>query len=101
MLLQSHGDQIHLLAALPAQWPDGAFSGLLARGGFEVDLEWRGGDVHRGEIRSRLGRKVTLRTPAPVTVTSGGRPVPVERPEPNVVVFDTRPSGAYEVRPGA
>jgi alpha-L-fucosidase 2 len=101
MLLQSHGDQVSLLPALPTAWPAGSVSGLLARGGFEIALEWIGGTVLRGSIRSTLGRELRLRTPAPVTVTSEGQPVRVERPEPNVVVFDTKRGREYEIRPGA
>ncbi|MCG5212599.1 glycoside hydrolase family 95 protein [Streptosporangium soli] len=101
MLLQSHGDQVSLLPVLPAAWPAGSVRGLLARGGFEISLEWRGGAVHRGTVKSTLGRELRLRTPAPVTVTSGGHPVQVQRPEPNVVVFDTRRGSDYEIRPGA
>jgi alpha-L-fucosidase 2 len=101
MLLQSHGDEVGLLPALPAVWQAGSVSGLLARGGFEVSLEWRGGAVHRSVIRSTLGRELRLRTSAPVKVTSKGRPVKVERPEPNVVVFDTERGREYEIRPSA
>ncbi|MFD1538518.1 glycoside hydrolase family 95 protein [Nonomuraea guangzhouensis] len=97
MLLQSHGDQVHLLPALPAAWPAGSFSGLRARGGFEIDLEWSGGAVLRGKICSDLGRKLTLRTAKDVTVTEHGRPVKGERPEPGVIVFNTRRGGVYDV----
>ncbi|MEQ4719491.1 glycoside hydrolase family 95 protein [Nonomuraea sp. B19D2] len=99
MLLQSHGDQVHLLPALPAAWPTGSFRGLRARGGFEVDLSWSAGALVHGRIRSDLGRKLTLRTAQPVTVTSHGRPVPADRPEPGVLVFDTHRGATYDLAP--
>ncbi|TMR97460.1 glycoside hydrolase family 95 protein [Nonomuraea basaltis] len=101
MLLQSHADQVHLLPALPAAWPAGSFRGLRARGGFEVDVEWSGGALVRGRIRSDLGRRLTLRTAKPVTVTEHGRPIKAERPEPGVLVFDTRRGTTYDVTPSA
>ncbi|WP_433440609.1 glycoside hydrolase family 95 protein [Nonomuraea sp. CA-141351] len=101
MLLQSHGDQVHLLPALPAAWPAGSFRGLRARGGFEVDVTWNAGALARGRIRSDLGRKLTLRTAQPVTVTEHGRPVDADRPEPGVLVFDTRRGATYDLTPSA
>ena len=72
MLLQSHAGEIHLLPALPRAWADGEVRGLRARGGVEVDVEWRAGRISRATLRpSRSGsHRVRLqRSAAASTVT--------------------------------
>jgi alpha-L-fucosidase 2 len=61
MLMQSHGGTIHLLPALPKAWPTGAVRGLVARGGFEVDIEWQGGVLEAAIIKSRRGGAAIVR----------------------------------------
>ena len=53
MLLQSHGDTLVLLPALPPFWSEGHFKGLCTRGGQVVDCYWKDGKVRRYAVRSR------------------------------------------------
>ena len=61
MLVQSRLGEIEFLPALPKAWPDGMVSGLRARGGFEVDVEWREGKLLNASVRSPNGGAVLLR----------------------------------------
>jgi len=97
MLVQSHMGQVHLLPALPGAWPDGFVQGIRARGGFELDLQWKDGKLSNGAIRSSEGSACTLRTSAPVTVTSHGEKVEIRRVGENVITFPTRRGGEYAI----
>ena len=50
MLLQSHMDEIHLLPALPDELKTGKITGLRARGGYSIDLEWKDHELLRADI---------------------------------------------------
>jgi alpha-L-fucosidase 2 len=67
MLLQSHENEINLLPALPKCWPSGSVQGLRGRGGFEVDIAWKDGQLARATVRSKLGGPCRLRSGATTT----------------------------------
>jgi alpha-L-fucosidase 2 len=52
MLLQSDGEEIEILPALPSAWRDGEIQGLRARGGFTVDVAWRDGRLDHARIHA-------------------------------------------------
>lgn len=55
MLLQSAEEEIHLLPALPDAWITGHVNGICARGGFEIEMSWKDGELVNGSIFSKVG----------------------------------------------
>ena len=61
MLLQSHLSSIDILPALPHGIPDGKIKGIRARGGFELDFEWKQGKLVSLKVISHAGSPLSLK----------------------------------------
>ena len=82
MMLQSHDGAVHILPSVPERWKDGKVAGLVARGGFIVDIEWKDGKVSTVKVKSQLGGNLRLRS-ADALVMKGGSIAAADGMNPN------------------
>lgn len=96
MLLQSHLHELHLLAALPKAWSEGQITGLKARGGFEVNMKWKNGQLESGRITSLQGEPCKVRTAHPIQV-KGVAAKPKQENGYYLLTFPTQKGKSYEI----
>jgi alpha-L-fucosidase 2 len=94
MLVQSHEGYIHLLPALPAEWPTGEIKGLVTRGGFVVDMKWHKGRLTQATIFSKVGGQCRIKVAenaackdAVLKIASGKNSNPLMQ-QPDPVAFE-------------
>jgi alpha-L-fucosidase 2 len=73
MLLQSHHGELHLLPALPEAWNSGSVRGLKARGGFQVDVDWRQGRIVSATVVAGRDGPCIVRTTHPMALGESNR----------------------------
>lgn len=99
MLLQSHSNAVHLLPALPGAWQEGSVEGLKARGGFEINIEWKENQLHEATIQSDSGNWLTLKTNVPVKIQSQGKTLAEHGNAQGVIRIPTEKGKNYILRP--
>lgn len=99
MLLQSHREGLLLLPALPDAWPEGKASGLRARGGFEVSLQWEQGRLTEAGIRSVSGQHCTVSADVPLKVFCGNEEIETAGSRQGQISFPTRAGAVYRLEP--
>ncbi len=99
MLMQSHSREISLLPALPRAWTNGQITGLRARGGYEVDIQWEEGILREAELRANYNETCKLRTGTPVNIMKDGKIISVHQLEENTYVFKVSAGDSFLIIP--
>lgn len=98
MLLQSHEGYIDPLAAIPDKWKDGSFSGLMARGNFQVSATWKDGNIRLILVHSNMGEVCRLKCSKKAYITdSKEKPVKFKVSDSNIIEFNTRKGETYKI----
>jgi len=99
MLLQSHSDELFLLPALPGALSTGSVTGLCARGGFVVDIQWQGNKLVTANVLSKLGNKCRIRSKWPIEVKLGTNYLAPQMVLPGLWEFATEAGRTYTIVP--
>ena len=98
MLLQSHEGYIEPLAAIPSDWTSGSYTGLVARGNFEVSAEWENGVATCFNITSNKGGATSVYYPSitgACVTDSDGNAISYTIDGANLISFDTEEGKTY------
>ena len=88
MLMQSHEGAIQLLPALPEVWSDGAITGIIARGGYEVDLSWKKNRVSELTVKAKYDGNCRIRSKTRLKWTNGKNLKPAKGANSNPIFYD-------------
>ena len=100
MLLQSNVGYINILPALPKEWSDGHVSGLVARGNFEVSVDWKDMAPYQIEITSRNGGEAVVQAgnlALATVIDEDGNPVSYRAVSEDRISFETEQGRTYRI----
>lgn len=99
-LMQSNAGYINILPAIPSAWESGSVRGIVARGGFELSIQWAGQVPSEITILSHNGGTCVIQFEAgkEFSVTdSSGNLVPYETVRENRILFETMQNESYTI----
>lgn len=101
MLLQSQGDCIELLPAMPSKWDEGNVTGIRARGDVDVDMKWKRSTLTEATITA--GQTSTLKIKGmnlgTSTITNAkGENVEYKKIDANTVEIDAKAGEKYIIQ---
>jgi alpha-L-fucosidase 2 len=102
MLLQSHDGEIAFLPALPRAWDHGSVKGLRARGGLEIDIEWKTGHTATVFARSLQAGEHRFRAPdgfrvERISKNADGTFVAIKTPASGIFPLEMRKDEIYRI----
>ena len=100
MLLQSQGDSIDLLAAMPADWDAGSVTGLRARGDVTVDMTWQRSTLTGAVLTAGTDGELKVRGENIGTSTltdSNGNAVEYTKVDADTITFDAAAGTSYTI----
>ncbi|MGI6264127.1 MAG: glycosyl hydrolase family 95 catalytic domain-containing protein [Acutalibacteraceae bacterium] len=101
MLLQSQGDAVELLPALPQAWNSGTATGLKARGNVEVDMQWSHGLIGTAVLRPNVDNAALKVKGTNIAngklVDSKGNDVAFTADGTNTIVFAAKAGETYTI----
>ncbi|MES1219037.1 MAG: glycoside hydrolase family 95 protein [Bacteroidota bacterium] len=98
MLLQSQEDVIELLPALPAEWSDGEFKGVCARGAFELNIKWQNNKIVSTEILSKQGNICRINAGVNVAVMCNDKKIAYKKLKDGGLEFLTVKGSRYVLK---
>ena len=103
MLLQSHAGYIEPLSALPSEWESGSYSGLVARGAFEISCEWESCKAKKITVLSKKGGRCKIKVSGLKCASVSDALSNAVSFEINgdIITFETSAGRAYEIIPEA
>jgi alpha-L-fucosidase 2 len=83
MLLQSYDGYLYILPALPDALPNGSVKGLKARGGFEIDIDWKNSKLTKLTTKSSIGGNARIRIAKDIQFKSKTQLISTKDENPN------------------